>query len=262
MSLEQKNYVRKYKRKKVIVFSIQVLLVLIFLGLWEYLSDRKIINAFIFSAPSKIVKVIMELYVKDNLFQHIWVTLKEVLISFGLGFVLSMILAIIFYSFDMVYKIFDPFITMLNSLPKVAIGPLILIWCGANIKSVIIMALLINLIVSVITIYTGFRKVSSNHLLLFKSFGASKVKTLWYLVIPSSINSIISSLKLNISMSFIGVIMGEFLVSKEGVGYLIIYGTQVFNLDLVLAGVLILVALSYVLYKPISLIEKYKGVRD
>lgn len=262
MSLEQKNYVRKYKRKKVIVFSIQVLLVLIFLGLWEYLSDKKIINAFIFSAPSKIVKVIMELYVKDNLFQHIWVTLKEVLISFGLGFVLSMILAIIFYSFDMVYKIFDPFITMLNSLPKVAIGPLILIWCGANIKSVIIMALLINLIVSVITIYTGFRKVSSNHLLLFKSFGASKVKTLWYLVIPSSINSIISSLKLNISMSFIGVIMGEFLVSKEGVGYLIIYGTQVFNLDLVLAGVLILVVLSYVLYKPISLIEKYKGVRD
>lgn len=262
MSLEQKNYVRKYKRKKVIVFSIQVLLVLIFLGLWEYLSDRKIINAFIFSAPSKIVKVIMELYVTDNLFQHIWVTLKEVLISFGLGFVLSMILAIIFYSFDMVYKIFDPFITMLNSLPKVAIGPLILIWCGANIKSVIIMALLINLIVSVITIYTGFRKVSSNHLLLFKSFVASKIKTLWYLVIPSSINSIISSLKLNISMSFIGVIMGEFLVSKEGVGYLIIYGTQVFNLDLVLAGVLILVVLSYVLYKPISLIEKYKGVRD
>ena len=262
MSLEQKNYVRNYKRKNVIVFSIQVLLVLIFLGLWEYLSDRKIINAFIFSAPSKIVKVIMELYVKDNLFQHIWVTLKEVLISFGLGFVLSMILAIIFYSFDMVYKIFDPFITMLNSLPKVAIGPLILIWCGANIKSVIIMALLINLIVSVITIYTGFRKVSSNHLLLFKSFGASKIKTLWYLVIPSSINSIISSLKLNISMSFIGVIMGEFLVSKEGVGYLIIYGTQVFNLDLVLAGVLILVVLSYVLYKPISLIEKYKGVRD
>lgn len=262
MSLEQKSYVRKYKRKKVIVFSIQVLLVLAFLGLWEYLSDRKIINAFIFSAPSKIVKVIMELYVKDNLFQHIWVTLKEVLISFGLGFVLSMILAIIFYSFDMVYKIFDPFITMLNSLPKVAIGPLILIWCGANIKSVIIMALLINLIVSVITIYTGFRKVSSNHLLLFKSFGASKIKTLWYLVIPSSINSIISSLKLNISMSFIGVIMGEFLVSKEGVGYLIIYGTQVFNLDLVLAGVLILVVLSYVLYKPISLIEKYKGVRD
>lgn len=259
MSLEQKNYIRKYKRKKVIVFSIQVLLVLIFLGLWEYLSDRKIINA---SAPSKIVKVIMELYVKDNLFQHIWVTLKEVLISFGVGFVLSMILAIIFYSFDMVYKIFDPFITMLNSLPKVAIGPLILIWCGANIKSVIIMALLINLIVSVITIYTGFRKVSSNHLLLFKSFGASKIKTLWYLVIPSSINSIISSLKLNISMSFIGVIMGEFLVSKEGVGYLIIYGTQVFNLDLVLAGVLILVVLSYVLYKPISLIEKYKGVRD
>ena len=198
--------------------------------------------------------------------ETLYMTLTSTLLGYVLGLPMGILLVICakdgIRPNALVYKIFDPFITMLNSLPKVAIGPLILIWCGANIKSVIIMALLINLIVSVITIYTGFRKVSSNHLLLFKSFGASKIKTLWYLVIPSSINSIISSLKLNISMSFIGVIMGEFLVSKEGVGYLIIYGTQVFNLDLVLAGVLILVVLSYVLYKPISLIEKYKGVRD
>ena len=144
---------------------------------------------------------------------------------------------------------------MLNSLPKVAIGPLILIWCGANIKSVIIMALLINLIVSLVTIYTGMLNVNKNHLLLFKSFRASKLQTLYYLIIPSSLSSIISSIKLNLSLSFIGVIMGEFLVSKEGIGYLIIYGTQVFNLDLVLTGVAVLIVLSYIFYKPIAILE-------
>ena len=149
---------------------------------------------------------------------------------------------------------------MLNSLPKVAIGPLILIWCGANIKSVIIMALLINLIVSLVTIYTGMLNVNKNHLLLFKSFRASKLQTLYYLIIPSSLSSIISSIKLNLSLSFIGVIMGEFLVSKEGIGYLIIYGTQVFNLDLVISGILILCVVATVMYYLIVFFEKRLSV--
>lgn len=256
MSKEQKAYLKKYKINKIVIFLIQIFLVVSFIILWELLSKYKIINPFIFSSPTKILTTLIELYKENNLFIHIYITLKEVLISFGLGFILSLIIAIIFYLFNNIYKVFDPFITMLNSLPKVAIGPLILIWFGANIKSVIIMALLINLIVSLITIYTGLIKVDKNEIMLFKSFGANKLKTLWYLVLPSSKETIISSLKLNISMSFIGCIMGEFLVSKNGLGYLIIYGTQVFNLDLVLTGILILVLLSYLLYKPISYIEK------
>ena len=90
---------------------------------------------------------------------------------------------------------------------------------------------------------------------MIKSFKANKFQILTKLIIPSSYKTIISSLKLNISMSLIGVIMGEFLVSKAGIGYLIIYGTQVFNLSLVMAGILILVVISYILYKIITFIE-------
>ena len=144
---------------------------------------------------------------------------------------------------------------MINSLPKVALGPLIIIIAGANMKSIIVMALLINLIVSIITIYNGFLNIDDKKIKLIKSFGATKLQILFKLVIPSSYKTIISSLKLNISMSLIGVIMGEFLVSKEGIGYLIIYGTQVFNLSLVMAGILILVIISYILYKIIIFIE-------
>ena len=144
---------------------------------------------------------------------------------------------------------------MINSLPKVALGPLIIIISGANIKSVIVMALLINLIISIITIYNGFINIDEKRIKMIKSFKANKFQILTKLIIPSSYKTIISSLKLNISMSLIGVIMGEFLVSKAGIGYLIIYGTQVFNLSLVMAGILILVVISYILYKIITFIE-------
>ena len=144
---------------------------------------------------------------------------------------------------------------MINSLPKVALGPLIIIIFGANIKSIIVMALLINLIISIITIYNGFINIDEQKIKMIKSFKANKYQILTKLIIPSSYKTIISSLKLNISMSLIGVIMGEFLVSKAGIGYLIIYGTQVFNLSLVMAGILILVIISYILYKIITFIE-------
>ena len=255
MSPKQRAYLRKIKRNNLLILIIQILIISSFLIIWELLSKYNIINSFIFSSPSKIIKTLISLIRNHNFFNHLYTTTKEVLISFGLGFIISLLVATIFYLVKPIYRVLDPFITMLNSLPKVAIGPLILIWCGANIKSVIIMALLINLIVSLVTIYTGMLSVNKNHILLFESFNASKWQTLYYLIIPSSLSSIISAIKLGLSLSFIGVIMGEFLVSKEGIGYLIIYGTQVFNLDLVLTGVSILIILSYIFYKPIAILE-------
>ena len=145
---------------------------------------------------------------------------------------------------------------MLNSLPKVALGALIIITAGANTKSIIVMALLINLIVGIMTIYNGFNNIDKDLIKLFKTFNANRLDILLKLTIPASYKTIISSLKLNISMTLIGVIMGEFLVSKSGLGYLIIYGTQVFNLNMVMAGIVILIIISFVLYKIITYIEK------
>ncbi len=256
MSSEQQKFIKGIKKRKLIVLFSQILIVILFLCTWEYLANKNIINSFVFSKPSKIITTIINLGMQNNLFNHIFVTLEEVLIAFILGLLLGFIIAIILYEIPILSSILDPFLTMVNSLPKVALGPLIIIIAGANIKSVIVMALLINLIINIITIYNGFLNTDIEKLKLLKSFKASKIQILFKLVIPSSYNTIISSMKLCISMSLIGVIMGEFLVSHAGIGYLIIYGTQVFNLSLVMAGILILLIISFLLYKIITLIEK------
>lgn len=256
MSKEQKEYIRKYKLNKLIILGIQILIVCVFFITWEILSRKEIINSFIFSSPSIIVNTIYEMSLGGELFKHIWVSVYETLIAFGIGLILSIGISILLYLYNNLYKVMDPFLTCLNSLPKVALGPMIIIIAGANIKSVILMAVLINVIVSTIVITNGFYSTDKVRLKLMKTLGASKYQILKYLVIPSNYKTIISSFKLNISMSMIGVISGEFLVSQKGLGYLIIYGTQVFNLNLVISGILLLLVISYILYKIVEYIEK------
>lgn len=256
MSNEQRKFLLKYKLNKIIIIVIQVLIVLSFFLTWEILSRKGIINSFIFSSPTKVLNTIYDLFVNNNLLRHIWVSVYETLIAFGIGLLLSVSISIILYMFNNLYKVLDPFLTCLNSLPKVALGPMIIIIAGANIKSIIVMAVLINVIVSTIVITNGFYNTDKIKLKLMKAFKASKFQILKYLVIPSNYKTIISSFKLSISMSMIGVITGEFLVSQEGLGYLIIYGTQVFNLDLVISGIILLLIISYILYKVVEYIEK------
>lgn len=205
MSENQKKYIKKLKKKKIIIIFIQIFIVIAFILTWEYLANKNIINTFVFSKPSKILNTLINLAIENNLFNHISTTLIEILIAFSLGILLGFIIAIILYQFPIINEIVDPFLTMINSLPKVALGPLIIIIAGANTKSIIIMALLINLIISIITIYNGFISIDDKKIKLLKSFGANKYQILFKLVIPNSYKTIISSLKLNISMSLIGL---------------------------------------------------------
>ncbi len=256
MSLEQKKYLKKIKRNKIIILLTQLILTVSFILTWEILSKNNIINSFIFSSPTKIISCIYNLFLNDNLLYHIWVTLKEIIVSFTLGSLIGFVLAISFYMIPTLKKIFDPFLTLFNSLPKVSLGPLLIIWLGANVSSIIVMGLLINTIVTLISIYNGLINTDNYKIKMFKTFKATKLQTLIYLVIPHNKETIISSLKLNISMSLIGVIMGEFLVSKAGIGYLILYGTQVFNLNLVMSGIVLIMIISFIIYEIINLIEK------
>lgn len=238
------------------VSLVQISIIIVILILWELGTKYNIINPFIFSSPSKVLSTAIDFISDGTLLSHIIITLKEVLISFSLGVIIALFISILMYMNGFLYDVFDPFLTMLNSMPKVALGPIIIIWVGANDKSIITMALLINVIVSIITIYTSFKNTDENLIKLFKTFNASKWQIITKLVIPANIPSIIGSLKVNLSLTFIGVIMGEFLVSKRGIGYLILYGTQVFNLNLVIMGIIVLMILSYVLYQLLVLLEK------
>lgn len=255
-SNEYKQYLKKLKVNKVLVSVTQILILLFLIFIWEYLSNNNIINAFIYSSPSKVLKTIIDLYNTNNLFNHIWVTIYETFISFTLATLLGTFIAIILWYSKFLYKVMDPYLTILNSLPKVALGPIIIILCGANIKSIIIMALLISLIITISNVYSGFVNTDKNMIKLMHSFNASKWQMLKYLIIPYNYHVIVNSLKINVGMSLVGVIMGEFLVSKEGIGYLINYGSQVFNLNLVFAGIIILLIVSYLMYLLVLYIEK------
>ena len=246
-------------KHKTFIFIIDLLIVSLFLVSWELLSHYKIINSFIFSSPITIFKTIIILFKDYNLLLHIFVTLKEIIISFALGIIIALIVSIILYSNKTLYEICDPFLTLFNSLPKVALGPIIIIWAGANTKSIILMAILTNSIISIINIHHGFVNTDKTKIKLFESFKATNKQILYKLVIPSNLSTIINSFKINISLTLIGVIMGEFLVSKKGIGYLILYGSQIFDLSIVMSGLIILLFISYMLYKGVIILNKKLG---
>lgn len=253
---EYKKYLRKIRLNKFLIHLVQLLIIVVFIFMWEYLSSNNIINSFVYSSPSKAINTIYGLFVDGDLFNHIWVTVYETFISFSLATILGTVIAIILWYSKFLYRVVEPYLTVINSLPKVALGPIIIIVFGANINSIIIMALLISLIVTISNVYNGFINTDMNKIKLLRSFKAKKWQILLYLVIPSNYHVIINSLKINVSMSLIGVIMGEFLVSKEGIGYLINYGSQVFNLNLVFGGIIILLIVSYLMYIMVVYIEK------
>lgn len=250
------QYIKRIKRKKLIILIMQLLLFISFIIIWQILASNNIINSFITSSPKNIIKTIISLYKNNNLTNHILTTIKETLISFSITTLLSLVISILLYSFNILAKIIDPYLTALNSLPKVALGPIIIICLGANTKSIIVMSILISLIVSIQSIYTGFENTDKNKIKLLKMFNSSKIDILYYLVIPSNKKVILNTLKINISMCLIGVITGEFLTSKSGIGYLILYGSQVFNLNLVMSGIVILMVISIIMYKLVTFISK------
>lgn len=239
MSKEHVLFLRKIKIRNSYILITQFFIFIAFILIWEIFSNIKIINPFLTSSPSMILKTILNLLKQNNLFNHIFITVYEVVISFLLSTILGVIIASILWWNKFLSKVIEPYLTVINSLPKVALGPILIIWIGANTRSIIFMAPLISLIITIINIENAFNNTDDAKIKLMKSMNANKWQIYKMLVFPSNMNAVISCLKINISMSLIGVIMGELLVSKEGIGYLIIYGSQVFNLNLVMTGIIL-----------------------
>lgn len=199
-----KKYILKNKIFKYLILTTQILILISLIVLWQILANNNLINTFITSSPTRILDTIINLYQENNLFSHIWITTYETIISFTLGTLIGIIIAIILWYNKFIYKVIDPYLTIINSLPKVSLGPILIIWVGANINSIIVMALLISVIITIITVYNGFISTDMNKIKLLKSFNATKFQTLKHLILPSNYPTIISSLKINISMSLIG----------------------------------------------------------
>ncbi|MDF2533327.1 MAG: transporter permease protein [Clostridia bacterium] len=255
-SKEHQVYLQKHKIRKTSIAISQISIFIAFFALWEIAAYFKWIDPFIMSQPSRVIKTVISLTSDGSIFLHTGITVLETIIGFLSGTILGTIIAIILWWSDFVAKVLDPYLVVLNALPKTALGPIILVWIGGTTSSIIVMALLTSIIVTILNVYLAFKSCDEDKVKLLTTLGATKLQILSKVVLPSSIPAIISVLKINVGLSLVGVIVGEFLVSRAGLGYLIIYGGQVFKMDLVMTSVLILAVAAALMYLSVNWLEK------
>lgn len=251
------KYLKKLKRDNFFIQFFRILLLIAIIGIWELVAHLQLVDPFLISSPSRIVTTFIDLVTSGSLWGHVGITLYETILAFAISSLLGALLAIILYMIPPVRHVLEPYLIILNSLPKIALGPLIIVWVGIGIKATITMGILICIIITTISLLNGFLEVDEEKKKLLKTMGANNMQVLRHLIIPATLPNLISVLKINVGMSWVGVIMGEYLSSKAGLGYLIVYGGQVFKLDLVMTAIVVLCVLAGLMYGLIALLEKY-----
>lgn len=254
---EYKVYLVCQKKKKAKILAWQIGLVIIFIALWEFLARVGILNTFLFSSPLAIWKLLVSYLSNGSLFSHIGISVWETILGFGIGTILGIIIAIILWWSDTVAKVLSPALVVLNALPKTALAPIIIVWAGAGIGGIVVTAITISIVTTILSAYNYFSLMDEEKIKMLKSFGATKWQILTKLILPANIGNMISIVKINIGLAWVGVIVGEFLVSRYGLGYLIVYGGQVFRLDLVMMGVVVLAICAFGMYAAVNLFEKW-----
>lgn len=255
ISKSQLAYLKRHRQERYFIIVTRILILILFLALWETAAQKLWIDSFIFSSPSKIACTFLEMLQKHSLLTHIGITLAETLISFGLVIFIGIIVAILLWAFPKISKILEPYLVILNSLPKSALAPLLIVWLGANMRTIIVAGISVAIFGSIINLYTGFHETDPEKIKLIQTFGGNKYHQLTKIVLPSAIPLIISTMKVNIGLCLVGVIIGEFIGARQGLGYLIIYGSQVFKLDWVILSILILCVAAILLYGIIAMFE-------
>lgn len=249
-------YLKKVKKDKFWVIFWRIAVFIIFMGLWELFSSVGVLDSFFFSSPSKICVCLASLSKQNNLWIHIWTSLYETIIGFLLASAIGFVIAVALWWSEKLRKILEPYLVILNSLPKIALGPMIIFWVGSGSGATIVMCILICIIITIISTLNAFISCDKDKLLLMKSMHASKVQTFFKLVLPSSLPDFVSVLKINVGMSWVGTVMGEYLSSQAGLGYLINYGSQILKLDIVMTSIVLLCVLAGGMYLLVGIFEK------
>jgi NitT/TauT family transport system permease protein len=264
LSPRRRAYLRRQKRRRTAVHFLQVFLLTALLLLWELSARLGWIDAFIFSSPCRIAATLQTLWASGDLWLHAGTSCLETVVGFLLGTLLGTVIAVALWWSDFISRVLEPYLVVLNALPKTALGPIFIVWMGAGTASIVTMTLAISLIVTILNMHVSFLSTDSRKIQLMQTLGASRWQILRMLVLPSNYAALFNTLRVNVGLSWVGVIMGEFLVSKAGLGYLIVYGSQVFNMDLVMATVLLLAVAAVVMYQLVLWLEKqiklYLGV--
>ncbi|HHX55605.1 MAG TPA: ABC transporter permease [Clostridiales bacterium] len=257
-SIHKLYLISHFKRLKRIRLT-QIIIIVTFFLLWEFATFFDLLDSFVFSSPSRVVKTFISKALDGSIFYHMGITLAETFLSFAIVGTVAIATAILLWWNNSIAKILEPYLVVLNSLPKSALAPVFIVWLGNNMKTIIVCAVSVAVFASIITLYTAFNSVEKDKIKLIKTLGGTKKDVLFKIVIPSNIPVILSNMKVNIGASLVGVIIGEFLAANAGLGYLIIYGSQVFQLDLVIMSIVILCIIASGLYYLLSLLEKRYG---
>jgi NitT/TauT family transport system permease protein len=251
-----RDYLMKGARTRRLVLSAQLAILVLFLGLWEIAGRYKWIDVLLFSYPSKILNLLFEKLADGSVLPHIGVTVLETAIGFILGTVCGTGLAVLIWWSPFLQKVLDPYIVVFNSMPKVALGPLFIVGLGPGMMSIIGITLAITVVITTLVVYSSFNEVDANYVKVVRVFGGNRRDVFRKVIYPASFPAIISTLKVNVGLSWIGVIVGEFLVSKQGLGYLIIYGFQVFNFTLVIMSLFIIAIFATAMYQAVAYAEQ------
>ena len=249
-------YQLKIRKEKRNILIIQALLVVALFTFWELFSQIGVLDKFLFSCPSEILLLLIENIKSNEIFIHVGYSLLETLIALFIGTIAGILIALLLWFSKKATKIIDPFLVVLNALPKTALAPILIVWAGTGVNGIVVVAISLSLVMTVISALNFFNSVDSEQIKMLQTFGANKIQILFKLVLPSNVNNLLSIFKINIGLTWVGVIVGEFLVSRFGIGYLVVYGGQVFKMDLVMMGVFVLAILAFIMYLITSLIEK------
>lgn len=262
LSCMQLKYINNIKRQKIIISIARIMIFVVFMAVWEIAARCGLINDFIFSSPSRMAKCLATLAKDGSLFVHIGITLAETIISFLITTVCGIVVAVILWACTGLAKVIDIYLVILNSLPKTALAPVLIVWLGNNPKTIVITAISVAVFGSIITLYTGFQSMDPDKIKLINTLGGKRRHVLTKVLLPGSIPLIISNMKVNIGLCLVGVIIGEFLAADKGLGYLIIYSSQVFKMDYVMLSIFILCIIAMALYQAINALEKKYGKKS
>lgn len=251
------TYISKVKREKKLVYIWQIIILISFFALWEIASRLYWIDPLLFSSPSDIVEMLIQRISEGTMLGHVQVTLIETIIGFILGTILGIIFASVLWSSNRFSNIMDPYLVIMNAMPKVALGPIIIVAFGPGYFAIITMGALVSVIITTLVVYSAFIEVDPNYEKVLKSFGATRWQCFKEAIFPATLPVMISTLKVNVGLSWVGVIVGEFLVSKNGLGYLIVYGFQVFDFTLVMTSLILIAIFAAIMYKIVEQIEKW-----
>lgn len=252
----QQAHEKMLRKNLIIVWFFRIFLLVSFVFLWEISTRLKWIDSFIFSSPSRVISTFTTMWTENQLYLHIGITLLETLISFLIVVGIGILIAVLLWSSPRLSDIFEPYFVILNSLPKSALAPLLIVWLGTNMKTIIVAGISVAIFGTIIHLYSAFADTDPDKIKLIQTLGGSKMQTLTKVVLPAAVPQIVSLMKVNIGLCLVGVIIGEFIGSRQGLGYLIIYGTQVFKLDWVILAIIILCIAAIGLYGLIALLEK------